>query len=214
MKQIREVEAVLFDVDGTLLDAREFIFQAYEHTLASHRYQPPERELIASLVGRPFEDCYRILAPGGDIAALIRDHRDFQVQHLHLAQPFPGARETLRRLKEARVKLAAVTTRSKLTSSRTLQLAGLTDYLDLLISGEDVEKVKPHPEPLLRALDHFKVSPQHACMVGDTAADILAGRNAGVKTVGVTYGFAGEGIRANQPDYVIDYLADVAAILL
>lgn len=98
--------------------------------------------------------------------------------------------------------------------SKTLKIGGIAPYLELVITDADVTLHKPDPEGILKALTLFNVSPDRAIMIGDTAVDVLAGRNAGVKTVGVTYGFHARKIEEAKPDYVIDNILEVLPILL
>jgi pyrophosphatase PpaX len=206
------LQAVLFDVDGTLLDTTEFIYQGFEHALRTHGYPARSRADFARVMGWTLSAGYLELAPGCDDALLCRTHRAFQTRNLHLARPYPDAAAVLGALRDAGLRLAAITTRSRYTSTDTLVLAGLAEYLDPVLSFEDVANIKPHPEPLLLALDRLGVPPESALMVGDTDADILAGRAAGVRTVGVTYGFHGSGVAAHTPDLVIDALLELLPI--
>jgi 2-phosphoglycolate phosphatase len=212
--QRERTEAVLFDVDGTLLDTTEFIFGGFDHALAAHGHAVVERSAYARVMGKPLEVCYTQLAPDGDATLLCETHRAWQTDNLHLSIAYPEAEAVLAALRDAGLRLAAITSRSRRTSVLTLELAGLTHYLDLVLSAEDAPAIKPDPAPLLLALDHLGVRPAAAVMVGDTDADVLAGRAAGVRTVGVTYGFHREGIHDAGPDATIDRLADLPALLL
>jgi len=87
-------------------------------------------------------------------------------------------------------------------------------YFDAIISGEDVEHPKPHPESLFKALQQLEVRPEKAVMIGDTEADILAGKNAKVRTIGVSYGFHGSHIAGSKPDFIIGDIANLIPILL
>lgn len=206
------IHAVLFDVDGTLLDTSEFIFQAFESALLPHNV-PLDRKELGKLMGKGLQEIYTILAPAIESSILIAAHRDFQKKNLHLAQPFPGVIETLQALKKKQMKLAAVTTRSKVTSIVSLEQASIYNYFDIVISGEDAEHIKPHPAPVLKAIDMLGVDASEAIMVGDTYADVEAGKAAGTKTVGVSYGFHGSAVAANNPDYLIHSLKELLSII-
>jgi pyrophosphatase PpaX len=206
--------AVLFDVDGTLLDTTEFIYQGFEHALAVHGYPVRARAALARVMGQPLARCYSAFAPGCDADLLCETHRTWQQGNLHLAVPYPEAAGVLHALRDAGLHLAAITSRSRRTSVETIIRAGLADYLDLVLSAEDVTRVKPHPEGLLLALDRLGVPPGEAVMVGDTDADILAGRAAGVRTVGVSYGFHGELMTGHAPDAIIHRLDELPPLLL
>jgi pyrophosphatase PpaX len=203
-------EAILFDVDGTLLDTSEFIFQAFEHSLERAGFPEKSREEMARLVGKPLDLCYELLTGVADVTELSAMHRAFQVEHVDLAKAYPGTRETLEALKKSGLRIGAVTTRARTSTLATLSLTGLATCLDHVVAFEDVENLKPHPEPILKTLDFLGSRPDVAVMVGDTDVDIAAGKNAGTLTIGVTYGFHGLDILKSYPDHIID---DIAAIL-
>ncbi len=164
------------------------------------------------MVGRPLEECYAELAPGCDVGLMCTAHRAFQVEHPHLSHAYPGIVEMLAALAEAGVRLGAITNR-RLTARQTLVQAGLDRFLTVVLDGDDVQNHKPHPEPVLKALAEFRIEPTAAVMVGDAPVDILAGRNAGARTIGVTYGFHGALIADSQPDFIAANPADLGALL-
>lgn len=211
--KMQNTKAVLFDVDGTLLDTTEYIFQAFEHTLNKHNLSMPMRSEFSKYIGLPLKDIYEIFIPGIDYEILREVHDTFQSNNLHLAKLFSGVLETIAIIKESNIKVAAVTTRGRVNVLDTLRTTGLLDKMELIVSGDDVENHKPHPEPLIKALEYLKVSPVDAYMVGDAEVDILAGKNAGTKTVGVTYGFGGKDMAKHQPDYLINSLSELIAIV-
>ncbi len=207
-----KITTLLFDIDGTVLDTREFILQATEFALASLGYPVPERSVIEKEVGVPFPQYYiNLIGADKDIEKLINAHREFHYKNYHLAKLFPNTLETLKLLKEKGYKLAAVTTRSKKTSHQTLIDTGIFDLFDVVISLEDAHEPKPHPAPLLKALELLSETPDHAVMIGDSHLDIEAGKNAETKTIRATYGFHKDNIDNPKPDHVID---DISELLL
>ncbi len=201
---LKTLQAILFDVDGTLLDTREFVYQAFEHTFQQYNLPAISRDSLATLIGGSLESIYECLVPALNYHVLSDTHRSFQETHLHLSVLFPHVETTLAALHGQGIRLAAVTTRSKRTSLQTLENAGIARFFEVVVSGEDVTKLKPDPEPLLCALNKLCIAPNQAVMVGDTATDVLAGKSAGTRTIAVTYGFAGHIISQYHPDYVID----------
>jgi pyrophosphatase PpaX len=159
-------------------------------------------------------DCYRALAPDLDPTPLCADHRAWQRDRLHLVKPFLHAVETLRALRAAGVRLAAVTARSKVSSLQTVDRAGFGDLLEVTVSAEDAARPKPHPEGLLAALGHLGVPADAAAMVGDTEVDILAGRAAGTATIGALYGFHGPQLAACRPDHLLRDIRELLKIVL
>ncbi len=207
------LRAILFDLDGTLLDTFDFIYGAFEHTFATHGIAPLDRRVISQLMGGPLPEVYATMAPGFDTVILTETHRSFQLANIHLVSLFPQTIEVLEELRRRHLKIAAITTRSLRTSVRSLEATGIAHYFDVIISAEDVLRVKPDPEPLFKALDLMGVKPEEAVMVGDTTADIQAGKNAGTKTVAALYGFGGERLLVLEPDYAIRELKELLVIV-
>ena len=209
------IKAVIFDIDRTLLDTEQYILQAFVHTLQAYNLHSITKNELNPLMGKSLEKCYEILAPHENVTALAETHRTFQEKNLQLAVPFPHTIRTLQKIKEHDIKIAAVTTRTMRTSKRTLEVTGLIPFINAVISKEDVkpEELKPHPRPILFALELIKSKPEFAVTVGDAKEDIEAGKRAGTKTIGVTYGSSGIQINECHPDYVIDDIADILLIL-
>ena len=130
------IGSVLFDVDGTLLDTTEFIFSAYEHALSALELPVPTRAQLTVTIGTPLEEIYRGLA-GTRADEGIELHRAFQSERVGAVPAFPGTSEVLVKLSAAGIALAAVTSRSKRTSVRTLEAAGLDSLLGAVVSAED-----------------------------------------------------------------------------
>ncbi|MBE7520507.1 MAG: HAD-IA family hydrolase [Thermoflexaceae bacterium] len=207
------LRAVLLDIDGTVLDTREFIFAAFEHAFLHHRLPPPPRDELSRHVGqRELLHIYSAFAEEF-AGAMTEMHRDFQGANLHLAVPYAGTAAALSRLAGAGLLLAAVTSRSARTSVKTLELNGLAGFFTTVVSAEDVARLKPHPDPLLVALGRIGCLPGSAVMVGDTAADIEAGRAAGLYTVAATYGFQGPGVLESAPDAAIEDIGGLPGLL-
>jgi pyrophosphatase PpaX len=207
------IKALLLDVDGTILDTREFILQAAEHALHANGYEPVSRERIAQAVGLSFDDFYYFIVGRRDIdvAPLQSSHRVFQLERLDLSNPFPHSVQTLKTLKERGYKLAAITNRRRSTLLPTLEQDGLDVLFDEIIAADDAPEIKPSPTQLNIALDRFMLVPEEAVMVGDTDIDMAAGRAAGVKTIRVWYGFMGPKNPSVQAD--VDIEKDILELL-
>ncbi len=209
------LQAAVFDVDGMLLDTREFIFQAYEHSLTKHGHEVPNRIVIAEQIGRSLPDCYEAFAPSGELDALCDTHHEFQAEQLHIISSYEGLIEMLDTLQSGGLKLAAFSSR-KGNLVPSLKNAGILHYFGIVVQGDDVQHHKPHPEGLLKALYALSVEPAHAAMLGDAAVDIEAGKRAKVAlTVGITHGFGTrEALEGAKPDFIVDDLASIAPLLL
>lgn len=207
------MKAVFFDVDGTLIDTLHFVWAAFEHATSQYGLRSITPQDVVAMQGAGLADCYRIIDPNCNVEVMMAAHRDFQSKNLDLAVAFPNSLSTLKLLKQNGIHTAAITSRGQ-TAQPTLELTGLSTYLDLIIGSEDVENLKPHPEGINKALAHFALPPLDACMVGDTIVDIQAGKNAGVHTVGVTYGFyAPDALRESKPDFLIGDIQDILPLV-
>jgi pyrophosphatase PpaX len=222
-------KTLLLDLDGTVLDTREFILAAMIHTLASHGIEGPSRAdlnvymggqagaspqvaELARTVGLPLEAIYARLW-AGDPWQLVETHRTFQSQNLDMVTAFPGAKETLEKIRARGVRLAAVTSRSQRTSVRSVEVAGLGGYFEAVVSAEDTPTLKPDPAPLIHALALLRVGSESAAIAGDTEHDIQAGKAIGIRTIGVSYGFGAEGLPAAKPDVMIDAITELPGAL-
>ena len=214
-RYMNDIRAILFDVDGTLLDTREYIFQAFEHALSAHGYTAFTREDITRVIGMPLKDCYRALI--GEDNALIERlaalHHAFQLEHSDLSAPFAHVPETLSLLNENGFKLGAVTNRRSQTTLKTLSEAGLTPFFGAIVCLDQVEKPKPDPMHLLKALTMLNEAPNHTAMVGDSSVDIEAGKNTGTKTVFARYGFHYTLPKGLVPDATIDDIRDILTLI-
>ena len=209
------IQAVVFDIDGTLLDTREFIFRAYEYAIAKHGYPVPNRSLIADQAGRRIEECYAVLVPDADVEALIADHIAFQNGHIDLTYAFDGAEQLVAELKAKGLKVVLWTSRRAHVVTALERCGFAQDSFDAIVDATMVDVGKPDPQGLFFGLGIVNVDPAHAVMVGDAPVDIDAGKRAGVAaTIAVTHGFSTrDQLVAAGPDYIVDSLPELSPIV-
>ena len=213
------LRAVLYDFDGTLADSTELIMRCYRHTMTTHLGEcPPDEEWLSGF-GTPLDTQLARFARSPEEAVAMADtYREHQnLHHDHLLRPFPGAQETVAELARRGVALAIVTSKYRRGTLRGMDLCGITDHFDVIVTPEDVENPKPHPEPVLFALEKLGVEPHEALFVGDSPHDIAAGRQAGTRTAAALWGpFALDALERERPDVflrrqeeVLDLVCDV-----
>lgn len=187
--------AVLFDLDGTLLDTPQAITRELINAVRqiTGRTQPPE--LVASLVGRPLPMvCARLTGTSTDspltqqVIAAYRDAYRTRIIPAASDLVFPGVRSGLARLTEHGAALAVVTSKEHASAETILQAAGLGSWFRAVVGVDDTEHPKPHPASVRKAIALIGATPAATVMVGDTEHDILAGQAVPVSTVAVTYG--------------------------
>ena len=206
----RKFDAALFDVDGTVLNTAEYIFQAYKYTIGLHFKRVVTWEEVVPVLGLPFEECYRILTKSNKVDHLTKCHHEFQCRNLHLATAYPNTLLTLQALTKKGVAIAAVTSRFSDQLKATLKFAGVDKYFKVIVTPQEVKNPKPDPESIFKVLKVLKVKADRAVFIGDSPVDIEAGKNAKVKTIAALYGFHGERLLEAKPDYVI---ADIQEII-
>ncbi len=206
------ITTILLDVDGTVLDSSEFIYQAAEYAFAQGGHSSISREKISEGMGLSFDEFFYAMLGRRDIdtAPLQADFRIFQFEHFDLASAFPGAVDTLSALKERKYALAAITNRWRATLMPTMDSSGLTPLFDVIVAPDDTPEVKPSPVHLETALRALGTEVSEAVMVGDTDIDMQAGRAAGVKTVRALYGHHFNSETETKADF---YIKDVKELL-
>ncbi len=203
--------AIVFDLDGTLVDSLPDIIASFRHVIAERALLVPSEKAVLGEVGKPLEEMYEALVPGADPAELTAAYRRHYPHHFSdHSRPFPGVPELLSEL-GARGYLRLVATTKGSAMARGLVAAlGLTPLLDH-VQGTDGFPHKPAPDVVLRAL--AAVAGDGLWLVGDTTTDIEAGRAAGLRTYAVTWGtHDGARLAGARPDALapnLDRLLDL-----
>lgn len=181
--------AVLFDLDGTLIDSIPLLVASMRHAFEGHPRPPPVDEWVA-LIGTPLDGMIRRWAlDEADVERVRERYKTHQwVLHDSIVKAFPGIPELLADLAARGVRLAVVTSKLAPSARRSLDFLGLSPLLPLVVGLEATERHKPHPDPVLHALAQLGVEAGDAAFVGDSPHDVEAGNAAGVATVAVLWG--------------------------
>jgi pyrophosphatase PpaX len=208
------INTILFDLDGTLIDTNELIISTYLHTLEKYFPGKYTREDVLPFLGPTLHDVFGAMDPDR-VEEMVLEYRTYNLEnHDALVKEFVGVMETIEILKKKGYKLAIVTTKREDVAFKGLRLMKLDSYFDVMIAYDHVKKVKPDPEPIYLALEKLGSKPEEALMVGDNFHDVLAGKNAGTKTAGVAWSIKGrEYLAKYEPDYMLENMTDLLSIL-
>ncbi len=210
--------AVLCDLDGTLIDSARDIAAAFLKGLSHVTDAPlPDASDVAQHIGKSHPEMLAALGFDDVSGDRFEDFRRVYRSHFaqygtQYTQPFPGVRDTLNRL--SGMPMGVVTTKAQDQAELVLQNLDLAHHFQHVQGARPGIPLKPAPDSLLAALNALACPPERALMVGDSTADILAGKAAGVRTCAVTYGFGRlDALRACQPTYTVTSFDGLAAII-
>jgi phosphoglycolate phosphatase len=211
------VRAALFDLDGTLVDSLEDLTDAVNHMLAVFGRPSLTPVSVRRLVGKGAHNLVRRALETESEEAITRGIELFVAYNRdHVTDKsvlYPGVPEALRQLAENGIRLAVISNKHEALCLLIMEALGIARLFEIICGGDTFPEMKPSPLPLLRALDRLGIAAHDAVMVGDSINDIQAGQQAGITTIGCTWGyggaeeFAGADHRAASP-------GDVATILL
>ena len=216
-------ELIMYDLDGTLVDSVPDLAISVDKMLIDLGRPEAGIEKVRLWVGNGIPSLVkRALADdmGGDKPGIIdsalfeqayerfKHHYGIEIgQHSHL---YPGVRDFLQTMANNDIKQAVVTNKSELFTGQLLELMGIKQFFELSIGGDSLTEKKPHPLPLQHAMKHFGCNQKNTLMVGDSSNDIKAAKAAGVKVIGLPYGYNhGEPIENANPDLVVSNLSDL-----
>ena len=217
--------AVLFDLDGTLLDTVADIALALNRTMLEYgcnplaesevrrmigRGSPILIERAAAAQGRRLDDA----AHAGMLERFFHHYGELEESNEDRARPYPGAVESLHAVHRAGVRTAVVTNKQHRFADALLRRLGLAGWVDVVVGGDTCVRRKPDPQPLLFACESLQVPLSESLMVGDSVNDVQAARAAGIPVVCVSYGYnEGRDPRTLDCDSLLDSLADLPALI-
>lgn len=210
------LEAIFFDLDGTLLDTAPDMIAALNTLRAEHELPPADYAAARAQVSNGAAGLLKLgFTHLGDAEreALRAPYLDRYAAQLAVGTtPFPGMLEVLDALDAARLPWGVVTNKPTFLTEPLLEALDLATRCAVTISGDTLARRKPHPEPLLHAARSVGASSMQTMYVGDAPRDIEAGRAAGMVTVAVTYGYHGP--EENPGHWGADHLVGSPAELL
>jgi pyrophosphatase PpaX len=207
--------AVLFDLDGTLIDSIGLLLECVHHTFEGRTPAPTDEEWIAG-IGTPLrKQLAAYTTSDEEIEELVDRYRTYQREHHdRLTWAFPGTIETLEELERRGNAMGVVTSKSNEMMDRGLSYVGAHKFMRTRIGMDSCKVHKPDPFPVRMALAELGYSPEEAVFVGDSPHDISSGNAAGVISVAAMWGpFTRDQLAPCQPAVYLDRIEELPALL-
>ena len=220
MNKILEKKLIIFDVDGTLMDSESDVYICFNHVLKNNLNIEITKEEFEKLAGLSLEKSFSSILPDKNenlAKELTKKYRQYYIDEKHFLDNttlFEGVRETLSNLKKQGFILTIATGKAQRAVDYMLQYFKL-DEIDLAVGiGESNFKNKPDPEVVNHILEEFNISQEDAIIIGDSPVDILAGKNANIDTIAVSFGYDSiENLKKFNPTVSIDKFEELNNIL-
>lgn len=218
-----QLQAVLFDLDGTLVDSVPGIHQALDLALSecidSGCSETETRHWVGNgpqvLVRRALQTRLEHEPDDATVQSVLAAFSGYYQRTVYQGDCYPGVTNGLTQLRESGLQLACITNKPSEFTTPYLQHLGLADYFETVICADQVSQPKPHPESLQLACQRLGVTPLQAVMVGDSINDLQPARALNMPGVAVSYGYhQGEDLSAQRPCLIADQFRQVTAWLL
>lgn len=210
------IKAVIFDLDGTLIQSEQIIMDGYAYAMQMHLPNIEiTRDDITNFLGQTLENSFKQYTKDTDIIfELTKTYRTYTSEKSNEELiTYPNAHNIVKYLKDKNIKLGIVTSKGLEVATENLKTVGLDGMFDCLIGYESVENHKPSPDGLLKALEILNVKPEEAIYIGDHENDIKAAKKAQMLSCGVTYSHRLEELLFESPTYVVDDLINLEDII-
>ena len=203
-QQKRKIKAVLFDLDGVLIDSHDAWFKVFNHTREKFRLKKiSEEDFDNKIWGGSIGRDAKLYFKDKKVEEIAKIYQNSLLKFKENIKVNPYAHYTLKNIRDKHLKTGIITNTYKNTALKILEFHGLKDFFDVIIGGNEVEHGKPAPDSILKACEKLEIKPSEALMVGDTMNDINAGKNADCFTIGYKV----------HGDLMVDNLKDIVKML-
>lgn len=207
------LEALIFDLDGTLVDTAPDLMTATNHALASIGRNPISMENVRHFVGHGAKMLLRqgCIATGGEVDGataqnLYAKFLDYYYDHIaDHSVVFPGILTLLEQARRNGLKLGVCTNKVERLSQRLLDELKLSDIFGAVVGGDTLPIMKPDPAPYREVASRLGVNAANTLMFGDSETDIRTAQNAGVSVIAVTFGYTPQPVASYNPTHVISH---------
>lgn len=209
-----QVNCFIFDFDGTLAHSEPAYREAFRHTIQLHTgLEIDESEFRDFWNMSPHEVLRRYSTEMLD-EMIVSFEEHYYANHHHHLTPYDGIARLLECLRDRGAQTGIVSLKPRRAGELELDITGLRPLIRFPVWGDDVERVKPDPDGVLRAMNHFGADPHSTIVIGDSPADIMMGRAAGTRTAAALWGGSSrERLLAESPDLVLESPGDLMEVI-
>jgi HAD superfamily hydrolase (TIGR01509 family) len=179
-------KGIIFDVDGTLTFTNQLIFDSFNHITKKYLGRSYSDDEIIALFG-PTEDVILKEMCKEEYESARKDYYTYYKDNHDIAHLYDGIKELIIDIDKTGILLSIFTGKGRTSALITLDKLGLTDYFDMIVSGDDVENHKPSPEGIIMFLSKHNLDPKEVLMIGDAPSDIIAANECGVEIASVVW---------------------------
>jgi len=212
---MKQYKTYLFDADGTLLDTTELIYQSFLNSCRIFGNYEIDRAEVYKHIGIPLKtqlELYLGKRSDSEYQEIINIHSSYQKQiYKKTLKAFEGVYSNLEKLQKRGAQLGIVSSRTRESLDRYMKYVNIFDFFTVISTPEFTANHKPHPEPVLWAMEQLKADPNDTIFVGDAVFDIQSGNSAEVDTAFVTWGHNSEDHVGGNPTYII---SDIKELLI
>jgi len=203
-KRKTKLKAILFDLDGVIVDSFERQFIVFNTLRKKYRLKTLKKEDVKKgWWGNSLEVNAKLFFKNQDMEKLRKDYNDLVKKHIDKGKLMENAKDVLKAIREKKIKTGLVTNTTKTRTETELKFHKIRNLFDVVVTADDVEKPKPYPDPILKACEKLNVMPDETIYIGDTKNDYKAGKSAGSFVVGFNM----------QGDLVISRLKDLLELI-
>jgi HAD superfamily hydrolase (TIGR01549 family) len=207
-------DAFIFDIDGTLTSTNQLIFDSFNFIAKKYFNKTFTDEELISMFG-PTEDFILKKWCGENFEEARKEYYTYYSKNHWKAELYPGMKEILDSLKSENYPLGIFTGKGRQASLITLKKIGVEHYFDLIVTGDDVENHKPSPEGIIKFVKTFKLNSDKVLMIGDSAGDVKAAKEAGIKVASVLWdSFTKEKVQTLNSDYYFHSVEELKLFLI
>lgn len=218
MDVLRDIKVIIWDLDGVVVDTMPDIVGALRASARAVGYGELTAEQTSNKVGGGAVRAFtKLFGPENErfVAPAVEYFGTYYPEHCaDTSTLYDGILDALARF-DGHVGVGMATAKIRSATLRLLESLGVSRYFDYVVAADDMQRMKPDPQSVEMILDHFAAEPEAAVIIGDMATDIQAGKAAGIRTIGVTYGYGLVGdLIAAAPDLVVEKPTDLGDVIV